>query len=135
MLWLAIFLENGCLQTSPAGLKVLHSLGPSQRSLILRVYLGKHVWKPKGNLQGRRGCHLDKHFGEQVGKKRPLQQLCYLEDDQGEKQGQRCLQTEEEKKCHLKEAAVVLFSCITNFLAKATVTCISLKLNVVPHRF
>lgn len=134
MLWLAVFLENGCLQTSPADLKVLHSLGPSQRSLILRVYPGKDVWKPKGNLQGRWGCHLDKHFGEQVGKKQPLQHLCYLEDDQGEKQGQRCLQTEE-KKCYLKEVAVVLFSCITNFLVKATVTCISLKLNVVPQWF
>ena len=39
----------------PSRLKVLHSLGPSQRSLILRVYLGKDVWKAKGNLQGRCG--------------------------------------------------------------------------------
>jgi len=100
MLWLAIFLGNGCLQASPADLKVLRSLGPSQRSLILRVYPGKDVWKAKGNLQGRweAGVPLRRALWRTGrGKEQPLQHLCYLEDDQGEKQGQRFLQTGERR--------------------------------------
>ena len=94
VLWLAIFLENGCFQESPADLKVLRSLKPSQRSLILRVYPGKDVWKAKGNRQGRRGVPLRWALWRTCREKeQPLQHLCYLEDDQGEKQGQRFLQT------------------------------------------
>lgn len=83
----------------PSRLKVLRSLGPSQRSLILRVYPGKDVWKAKGNLQGRwRGVPLRRALWRTGrGKQQPLQHLCNLEDDQGEKQGQRFLQTGERR--------------------------------------